>query len=161
MRVLVQDLNYAHSAPRGVILPEDATRWEANRVYSEQLWTWRQRRWVWSAARVVPRVRWEDTSSEPESSGGDIEEEDEDREEREVTPPHHSPPPEDLPPLGDLFSWQVGISVCTRQSKWPQMETEPSTGLLPQPCLTLVSPYLKEMSVVLVVIGIAHLLGVL
>jgi hypothetical protein len=58
-------------------------------------------------------ARGEETPSEPEPSGGDNEEKDEDEEEGEVTPPPppaHSPLPEDLPVLGDIFSWHVGIS---------------------------------------------------
>jgi hypothetical protein len=34
------------SSPRGVIVPEDAVRREANRAYSELLWAWRRRRWA-------------------------------------------------------------------------------------------------------------------
>jgi hypothetical protein len=45
--------------------------------------------------------------------------------------------------------------------KRPQKETEPSTSLPSQPCLTLVSLDLQGMSVVPVVMGIAHLHGVL
>jgi hypothetical protein len=97
MRVLAQDLGYARSALWGVTLPEDVVRQEAKRVYSEQLWTQRQRRWAWSATRAVARTPGEDTPSEPESSGGDDEEEDEDAEEGEVTPPPRSPLPKDLP----------------------------------------------------------------
>jgi hypothetical protein len=76
---------------------------------------------------VVARVRGEDTPSEPESSGGDDKDEDEDEEEREVTPPPNSLLPKDLPSLGDLFGRQAGIFVGVRRSKWPRMETGPST----------------------------------
>jgi hypothetical protein len=69
-------------------------------------------------------ARGEETPSEPEPSGGDNEEKDEHEEEGEVAagamppvvfpssppPPPHSPLPEDLPVLGDIFSWHVGIS---------------------------------------------------
>jgi hypothetical protein len=78
-----------------------------------------------------------------------------------VTPIPHSPPPEDLPSLGDIFSRQAGISVGMRWLKWPWTEIVSSTGLLPQPCLALVSPDLQGMSVVPVVKGMPCLLGVL
>jgi hypothetical protein len=97
--------------PKGVTLPEDVVRQEANIVYSEQLQARRQRRWDWSAAWAAVRLRGQETPSEPESSGGDNEEEDEGEEEGEVTPPPHSLLLEGLPSLGDIFSWQVGISV--------------------------------------------------
>jgi hypothetical protein len=139
MCVLVQDLGYARSALWGVTLPEDAVRQEAKCVYSEQLWTQRQRRWAWSATRAVARTRGEDTPSEPESSGGDDEEEDEDAEEGEVTPPPHSPLPKDLPSLGDVFSRQAGIPIGAHRSKWPWTETRLSTSPPPQPYLALVS----------------------
>jgi hypothetical protein len=60
---------------------------------------------------VAARACGEETPFEPEFTGGDDEEEDEDREEGEVTPHSHSSPPEDLPPLGNIFSRQLGISV--------------------------------------------------
>jgi hypothetical protein len=128
-------------------------RWEANRAYSERLRAWRQRRRAWSAARVVARAWGEDTPSEPKSSGGD----DEDGEEGEVTPPTHSPLPEDLPSIGYIFIQKAGITIGARQLKPPQMETEPSTGPPPQPCLALVSPDLQGSSVVLVVTETTHL----
>jgi hypothetical protein len=93
MRVLAQGLRHACSAPRGVTLPEDAVRWEANRTHSECLWERRQRRRAWTTIRPVARAQGVDTPFEPESSGGDDEEEDEDEEEWEVTPPPHSPTP--------------------------------------------------------------------
>jgi hypothetical protein len=31
----MQDLGYMRSAPQGVILPEDAVRWEVNRIHNE------------------------------------------------------------------------------------------------------------------------------
>jgi hypothetical protein len=114
-----------------VTFPEDVVRWEANHVYSERLWGWRQKRQDWSAARVVARSRGKQTPSEPESSGGDDEVEDEDGEVGEVTPPPHYPLPEDLPSLGDIFSQQVGIFIDARLPTWPQMETGLLTGPLP------------------------------
>jgi hypothetical protein len=126
--------------PEGVTLPEDVVGREANLVYSKQMQAWRQRRRDWSAAWAAARARGQETPSEPESSGGDNEEDDKDGEEGEVTPPPHSPLPEDLPSLGDLFSWQVGISVSMCRPKWPRTETGSSTGPSPQPRLALVSP---------------------
>jgi hypothetical protein len=96
-------------------------RWEANNVYSEQLWARRQRRQAWSATRVVARARGEDTPSEPESLGGDDEEEDEDEEEGEVTPLPHSSLPEDLPSLGASSASKWGSpSACASQNSLRQ-----------------------------------------
>jgi hypothetical protein len=58
---------YACHTPRGVILPKDVARQETKCVHSEWLW-------------VTMRGQWDDTPSEPESSGGDNEEEDQDEE---------------------------------------------------------------------------------
>jgi hypothetical protein len=117
MRVPMQDLGYARSAPWGVTIPKDVVIQEAKRAYSERLRAQRQRRWDWSTAPMAARAWGEETPSEPESSGGDNEEEDEGREEGEVTPPPHSPPSKDLPSLGDIFSRHAGISVGTHQPK--------------------------------------------
>jgi hypothetical protein len=57
-----------------------------------------------------------------------------------VTPPPHSPSREALPSLGDIYSRQAGITFGACQPKWPQMETGSSTGRMPHPRLTLVSP---------------------
>jgi hypothetical protein len=78
-----------------------------------------------------------------------------------VTPPPHSLLPEEFPALGDIFSRQVGITVGTCLLKWPRMDTGPSTGPPSQPYVPLVSPDLQGMSGVPVVMGIAHLHGVL
>jgi hypothetical protein len=78
-----------------------------------------------------------------------------------VTPPPHSLLPEEFPALGDIFSRQVGITVSTCLLKWPRMDTGPSTGPPSQPYVPLVSPDLQGMSGVPVVMGIAHLHGVL
>jgi hypothetical protein len=80
-----------HGGGGGVTVPEDVARWETNRVHTEWLRAWRQRRRDLSTARVVARAWGQDTDSEPESSGGDDEEGDEDGEDGEVTPPPHSP----------------------------------------------------------------------
>jgi hypothetical protein len=37
IHVLLQGLGCAHSAPRGITLPKDAVRWEANCAYNERL----------------------------------------------------------------------------------------------------------------------------
>jgi hypothetical protein len=42
----MQDLGYAHSATRGVTLPEDVARQEVNRIHNEWLQELRQRRWA-------------------------------------------------------------------------------------------------------------------
>jgi hypothetical protein len=109
MCVPILDLGYAYSALRGVTLPKDVVRWEANGAYSEQLLVQRQRRQDWSATHVAVRAWGEETLAEPKSSRGDDKKEDEDGE-GEVTPPPHSLPPEDLPPLGDIISRQAGNS---------------------------------------------------
>jgi hypothetical protein len=82
----------------------------------------------------------EDTPSNPGSLREEDEVEDEDREEGEVTPPPNSPPHDALPLLGDIFKRQAGIAIDARQPKRPRTEVGPSTGKLPQPRLTLVSP---------------------
>jgi hypothetical protein len=79
-------------------------RREANHVYNERLRAQRQKRWDWSAVRVVARAWGQETPAEPECLGEDNEEKDEDGEEGEVTSPPHSPPPKDIPSLGDIFS---------------------------------------------------------
>jgi hypothetical protein len=106
IHILVLDYGYAHNVPRGVTLPEDVARQEANRANNEWLWARRQRRPAWSTTRVAMRARGEKTPSELESLGGGDEEEDKDEEEGEgeVTRPPHSPPSEDLTSPGDLFS---------------------------------------------------------
>jgi hypothetical protein len=86
MCILAQNLRYAHNAPQGVTLAGDVVSQEAKHVYSERQQARRQRRRDWGAARVVERVRGEDTSSEPESLGRDDEEQDEDGEEGGDTP---------------------------------------------------------------------------
>jgi hypothetical protein len=54
--ILRQDLGYAHSALRGVTLPEDAVRQEANHANNEHQQARRQRRPVQSAARAATRA---------------------------------------------------------------------------------------------------------
>jgi hypothetical protein len=120
----------------------------------ERQWEQRQRRWAWSAAWVAKMARGEETPSEPESLRGD-DEEVKDEEEGEVTPPEY------LPSLGGLFSQQTGISTGACQPKCPRTGTGASSGPPPQSGLVLVSFDLQGMNVVLVVMGIAHLLGVL
>jgi hypothetical protein len=73
-------------------LPEDAPRWEANRVKNKRQQAQRQKRGLRSVVQVVVRARAEETPSEPRSSGDDEEEEDEDEEEGEITPSLPSPP---------------------------------------------------------------------
>jgi hypothetical protein len=85
------------------------------------------------------RVRGEETPSEPKSLGHGDEEGDDDEEEGEITPSPYSPPPEDLPSLGDFFSYQAGISIGARQPKHPQIGTRASSGPPPQASLALVS----------------------
>jgi hypothetical protein len=116
--VFAHGLGCTRSAPRGIALPKDVGRREANDVYSERLWAQRQRRREWSVAQVVKRARGEDTPSEPEFSGGDDEEEDEDGDEGEVTPLPHYPPSEDLPSLSDIFSQQAEIFIGAGRPKW-------------------------------------------
>jgi hypothetical protein len=161
IHVPAQGLGCAHSAPQGATLLEDVVRWEANRVYSEWLQARNQRRREWCAARAATRAWGEDTPSEPESSGGEDEEEDKDGEEEEVTPPPHSPPCEALPSLGDIFSRWARITIGARQSKWPRAETGPSTGLPPQPCITLVSSSMQGIGVVPMLTKATHIFGVL
>jgi hypothetical protein len=112
----MQGPGYPCSAPRGVTLHEDVARREANRADNERKQAWRQRRWLWSAARGVVRARGKETPSKPESSRDGDEEEDEHEEEGEITPSPHSSPLEDLPSLGDLLSQQTGISIGVRQT---------------------------------------------
>jgi hypothetical protein len=116
----VQGLGYACNAPRGVTLPKDVVRWEANCANNERQRARKQRRQLWSATRVTARMRGEETPSEPESSG-DFDVEDEDNEEGEITPSSHSPP------LVDLLLISVG--VC--QMRCLQMGTEASSVLPP------------------------------
>jgi hypothetical protein len=118
----MQDVGYAQSTPRGVTLPKDVARWEANRVYNEQL-----------LERCLGgrESEGDESPSEPESSGGASDEEDEDEEEGQVTPPFHSPPPKDIPSLSDLFNQQVGISVGVRGPKRPRTGTGASSSPLP------------------------------
>jgi hypothetical protein len=59
--------------PRGVTLPEDVARREANRVDNERQRAWKQRRWPWSAARAAMRVRGEEGPFESECLGADVE----------------------------------------------------------------------------------------
>jgi hypothetical protein len=117
-------------------------------------------RQAWSAAQAAVRAQGEETPSEPESLGGGNEE-DEDEEDGEVSPLPHSPPPNDLPSLGDLFGQQAGINAAACQLKRPQIGTEASFDPPPQSDLMLVLSDLQQMSVALVVTGIAHLLRVL
>jgi hypothetical protein len=131
----MQGLGYAHSALRGVTLPEDVVRQESNRADNERQ---QARRQLWSATRAAARARGEETPSELESSGDGDEEEDEDEEEGEITPSPHSPPHEDLPSLGDLFSQQTGISVSVRRTRRPRMGIGASPGLPPPSGLILV-----------------------
>jgi hypothetical protein len=91
----MQDLRYARSAPRGVTLPKDVARHEANRVNNERQQARRHRTWLRSAARTPARACGGgegETPSESESSGDDDVEEDEDKEEGEITPSCQSPP---------------------------------------------------------------------
>jgi hypothetical protein len=89
----------------------------------------------------------EETPFKHDSSGDGDEEGDEDKEEGVITPSPHSTPPEDLPSLGDLFSWQAGISVSVRWTKRPRMGLEALSGLPPQSGLMLVCSDLLGMSV--------------
>jgi hypothetical protein len=111
MRILTQGLGHARSAPRGVTLPKDAVRWEANHTHNEWLLVQRQRRQAWSATRAAARVRGVDTPSDLESLGGDDEEEDEDEEEGDVTPPPNSPPPKSSPCLATSSASKWGSSL--------------------------------------------------
>jgi hypothetical protein len=115
----MQGLGYVLSTPQGVTLPEDATRWEANRAKNE-----RQRRQFQSAVRAATRARgWgEETPSEPESSGDGDEEEDEDEEEGEIIPSVPCSPPDIIPSLDDLFS-QIGGDL-----RWRALGEMPSGG---------------------------------
>jgi hypothetical protein len=134
----MQGPRYPCSAPHGVTLHEDVARREANRADNERKQAWRQRRWLWSAARGAVRARGKETPSKPESSRDGDEEEDEHEEEGEITPSPHSSPPEDLPSLGDLLSQQTGISISVRQTRCPRTGTGASSNLPPQSGLALV-----------------------
>jgi hypothetical protein len=78
---------------------------EANRTHSEKLRAWKQMRQAWSAARMVARVLWKDTPSEPEYS------DEEEEEEGHVTPPPPSQLRKTLPLFGDIHSRQAGIAI--------------------------------------------------
>jgi hypothetical protein len=71
---------------RGVTLPEDVVRREANCAKNERRQAQKQRRWLRSAALMAARARGEETPFEPESLGDDDVEEDRDKEEGEITP---------------------------------------------------------------------------
>jgi hypothetical protein len=107
---------------------------------------------------MAVRAWGEDIPSKPKSA-------DEEDEERggggDVTPPPPSSLHETLPPFGDILNWQVRVKVDVRQLKQAQTETRPSTGLLPQPCLTLLSPNSWGSSVVVALMEPTHLLGIL
>jgi hypothetical protein len=72
-----------HTTPhggRGVTLPKDVARWEANHSDNERQHARKQRNRR-SAIQTVVRMRGEETPFEPESLGDDNEKEDEDKEE--------------------------------------------------------------------------------
>jgi hypothetical protein len=126
----------------GVILPEDAARWEANHGNNEWQQAQRQRRQVQSATQAATRAQGEETLSDLESLGdGEDEEEKEDEEEEdgEITPSPLSPPPEDRPSLSDLFNRQAEISVSVHWSKHPWMGIGASSSPPPQSGVVLVT----------------------
>jgi hypothetical protein len=84
----MEGLGYARNIPQGVTLPEDVARQESNHTDNERQLEWRQRRRLWSAARVTTRSRGEEAPSKSESSRDGDQEEDEDEEEGEITPSH-------------------------------------------------------------------------
>jgi hypothetical protein len=71
---LTQGLGYARSVPRGVNLPEDVVKREANRAHNEKMWARKQKGQAWSATRRAARERGEDIPTEPGSSGEEEEE---------------------------------------------------------------------------------------
>jgi hypothetical protein len=144
----------------GFTLPKDAARQEANHADNERQHAWGQRRRLWSAARSAAGAQEGGTPSKTNSLGDDSEEDGEDKEKGEINPFPQSPLPEDLPSLGDLFSWQTGISFGVHWPKNPLVGTGASFGPPPQSILTLVFSDLQKMGVVLVAIGTTHLLGV-
>jgi hypothetical protein len=53
----VSGMHIAPRGGRGITLPKDTVRREANRTHNERLWVWRQGRRAWSAARAVATAR--------------------------------------------------------------------------------------------------------
>jgi hypothetical protein len=64
----MQGLGCVRSDPRGVTLPKDVARQEANRVDNKRRQAWNQRRRHRSVARMAVRARGEEAPSESESS---------------------------------------------------------------------------------------------
>jgi hypothetical protein len=137
--------------PWGVTLPEDAARWEVSHALNTKLRVQKQRRHAWVTGWMAARVRGEDTPSEPEST------DEEEEEEGEVTPLSLSPPHETIPPLGDIFSRQEGVTVNVHRSKWTWTEADLSVSLPLQPRLVLVSPFSQGSSIAPMLMETSHL----
>jgi hypothetical protein len=125
---------------------------EVNHTRKEMLQTRKQRRQEWSVTRIVTRVQ---------GAPSNLESSDEEEEEKgEVTPPPLSLPRETLPPLGDIVSRQVGITVGIWQLKQTWTEIGPLAHLPQKHHLTLVSPNPRGLSVVPVLTEPTHLLRI-
>jgi hypothetical protein len=92
--LMLYGLGCLHSDPRGVTLPEDVVKREANRTKNERQYARKQEEWRKGAAWAAAKMQGEESSSKSESSGDNEEDE-----EGEIIS-NHSPPLESLPPPG-------------------------------------------------------------
>jgi hypothetical protein len=146
---------------RGVTLPEDAARQEANRADNERRHARKQRRWLRSAAQAATRAWVEETPSESETSGDDEEEVDDDDEEGEIISSPRSLSPGNLPLSGDLFGRQAGILASAGQAKWPRADASGVFSPSLQSSLVMVCFVLPRMCACIVGARMTYLLGVL
>jgi hypothetical protein len=119
-----------HSDLRGVTLPMDSVRREANCAENERRHEQKQRRWLRSATRAAMRAWGEEIPSKSKSSGDEEKEQNEDKEWEVISSPC-ALSPKILPTPGGLFGWQAGILAGACWVKWPRADVSGMSSLLP------------------------------